>query len=94
MHTRVSRRLYIRSYREFLDADIAWQRALDHAALYVPQARTRLSWQIGSPGSHIRALYEARNRAVERLALARLKARNAEARANRMPAEPPRLPSY
>ncbi len=66
-----ARRHFAVSYRRWIEADVAWQRAVSEAAVLVPAVRTRLSWQIGQPGSPVRRAWEVRARALDALYAAR-----------------------
>ncbi|WP_234455076.1 hypothetical protein [Thermohalobaculum xanthum] len=67
----VSHRVLRTSYRRYIDADRAFQRALEMALAWFPGADTHGVLMIGDPGSRLRSLYENRDRALARLQLAR-----------------------
>ena len=89
-----ARRALIRAYRAYLEAEDDLARALDDAAAFVPEARQHGLRPIGSPGSRIRRLTEARSHSVEVLDVMRDKHRRAVVRVSMTsradPAEPPR----
>lgn len=66
-------RVLVTSYRRYLVAEQAWSRAVEDAARWFPAAARASAGLIGNPGSRIRALYEEREEAIQRLAVARLK---------------------
>ncbi|MCV2874606.1 hypothetical protein OEZ71_20090 [Defluviimonas sp. WL0050] len=76
----VQRRILIRSYRFYLDADRAWNDALEEARSWYPVGQRRTACIFGDPGSRVRRLYEARDRALQRLLVAREKLENARRR--------------
>lgn len=64
-------------------ADTEWRAALREAAALVPGVRRRNCWSIGNPGSQIRRLYEARDRSLQQLTVARVKLEAARRRLER-----------
>ncbi|ANT62562.1 MULTISPECIES: hypothetical protein [Roseobacteraceae] len=66
-----SRRLLLKSYRAWLEADEAFRLAQRRVADLVPSARQHLFVHIGNRGSKVRQLYNARQKALETLLLAR-----------------------
>jgi hypothetical protein len=78
---RVPRRVFFQSYHLYLQADENWRKARRYAAAYVPDAAGKTVWQIGTPRSHLRHLYDARNHALESMIVARIKLERAKARA-------------
>ena len=76
----VQHRVLIRSYRFYLDADRDWTAALEEAKSWYPVGQRKTSCFLGDPGSRIRRLYEARERALNRLLLAREKLESARMR--------------
>lgn len=76
----VQRRVLIRSYRLYLDADRNWTIAVREAKNWFPAGQRPRGAVIGDRHSRIRRLYEARERALHRLLLAREKLENARRR--------------
>lgn len=76
----VQRRVLIRSYRLYLDADRNWTIAVREAKSWFPAGQGPRGPMIGDRHSRIRRLYEARERALHRLLLAREKLENARRR--------------
>ncbi|WP_353474833.1 hypothetical protein PVT71_14790 [Salipiger sp. H15] len=64
----------LKTYRAWLDADEAFRLAQRNVAGFFPGTGTHLSVQIGNRGSRVRELYNARQRALEKLQLARRQA--------------------
>ena len=77
------RRILIVAYRRYLTADRALQAARVTAAGWFPEAPARGTDLIGNPGSRLRHLYDARERALVRLTLVREALRDADLRASR-----------
>ncbi|MGR3635007.1 MAG: hypothetical protein ACU0BK_03680 [Shimia sp.] len=67
------RRLFVQASQSYTAADFAWRKALSHARALVPGAVSRKVSTIGAPGSRMRRLYEARDKALHRLQVAHLK---------------------
>lgn len=86
----VQRRVLIRSYRLYLDADRAWTIAVRDARSWFPSGRRPNGMLIGDRHLRIRQLYEERDRALHRLQLARAKLENAR---RRLAAPPQPAPS-
>ena len=63
------RRVLVNASKSYVFADDAWHHGLD-----------RNTWTIGNPGSRIRKLYEARDKALQRLVVAQLKIQVAKKR--------------
>ncbi|MGR3761053.1 hypothetical protein ACUXV3_13105 [Roseobacteraceae bacterium NS-SX3] len=85
---RKRRAILIRARTIYEQADADWRAGLRAAQELVPGSRSRGYWSIGNPGSRIRALYDERDRALQRLDVAlqklevareRLRQREAEA---------------
>ncbi len=81
LHTR--RKLCIAAYAEYQDADRAWEKALTEASELVPDMVGRGYWRLGNRGSQIRQLYERRDRALQKMIVARLKLGEAKKRLSR-----------
>lgn len=64
-------------------ADAEWRAALREASVLVPGVRRRNCWSIGNPGSQIRRLYEARDRTLQQLTVAKVKLETARKRLER-----------
>ena len=85
--TSASRRLLLKTYSAWIEADVAFRAAQSNVAGFFPGRETHLSVQIGNRGSKVRQLYNARQRALEKLQLARrqaLQEREARRRQTRM----------
>lgn len=80
----VQREVLIRSYRLYLDADRDWNIAVREAKTWFPARRRATAIMFGDPGSRVRRLYEARERALQRLLIAREKLENARQRLARI----------
>lgn len=65
-------------YRRYLVADRAWTLAQQDAQSWFPVRERPAVSPIGDPGSRIRRLHDRRERAVEQLAVALLKLREAQ----------------
>lgn len=76
----IRRRMLDKAVRRYALADAAWRQGLEQAALLVPGAIGRGHAMIGNPGSRVRRLYDERDRALQRLAAARLKLHEARGR--------------
>ena len=76
----VRRRVIIKASQGYTRADQAWHDALVQAAVFVPDVAGKGYWQIGNPGSRIRRFYDERERALQRLQVARLKLQTARDR--------------
>ncbi len=86
-----SRRILIRAYRAYVEADVAWESALNDAATLVPDVRHHNALQIGAPDSRLRRLYEARSHALDVLLVTRDKHRTAIQRRIRRLEQPQRV---
>ncbi|MBE9636775.1 hypothetical protein [Salipiger mangrovisoli] len=69
-----SRRLLMKSYSAWIEADEAFRAAQRNVTGFFPGSATHLAVQIGNRGSRVRALYNARQKALEKLQLARREA--------------------
>ncbi len=69
----VSRRVLVKSFRLYLDADRAWTVAAQEARSWFPAGCRPAGSLVGDPHSRIRQLYETRERALQRLLVAREK---------------------
>lgn len=67
------RRVLMLTYRRYVDADRAWNIALDDVKRWFPLNSRPARWVIGDPGSPIRRLYERREQALLQLEAARRK---------------------
>ncbi len=74
------RRLLVNASQSYLVADGAWRQGLREARAFIPDAINHNVWKIGNLGSRIRKLYEARDRALQRLVAAQLKIQVAKKR--------------
>ena len=73
-------RLVVIAYERYSAADMEWRAGLREASQIVPDVVGRSYWKIGNPGSPMRRLFDQRARALETLAVARLKLRVAKER--------------
>lgn len=87
------RRVLLVIYQRYLNADRDWNRALSEATTWFPPSNPPYRWSIGDPGSPVRQRYEARERAIQQLEVARFKLEEARQRAakRQQGAEAPRL---
>lgn len=69
-----SRRLLLKTYSAWIEADEAFRAAQRNVRGLLPGRQSHLAVQIGNRGSRVRALYNARQRALEKLQLARRQA--------------------
>ncbi|SDG08677.1 hypothetical protein SAMN04488245_101584 [Alloyangia pacifica] len=69
-----SRRLLMKTYAAWIEADEAFRAAQRNLRGFFPGTQSHLSVQIGNRGSRVRQLYNARQRALEKLQLARRQA--------------------
>ncbi|WP_347312031.1 hypothetical protein [Defluviimonas sp. SAOS-178_SWC] len=76
----VQRRVLVKSYRLYLDADRNWTIAIKEAQSWFPADRRSGAMLVGEPHSRMRQLYEKRERALQRMLLAREKLKNARRR--------------
>ena len=67
----VQRRVLMKSYRLYLEADRTWTLAVQGARSWFPEGRRPAGMLLGNPRSRVRQLYEARDRALQRLLIAR-----------------------
>ncbi len=58
------RRVLVVLYRKYLDADRAWRLAQTEALSWFPLDTRPAGSLMGNPGSHLRRLYERRDRAL------------------------------
>ncbi|MCW3784575.1 hypothetical protein [Defluviimonas salinarum] len=87
----VQRKVLVKSYRRYLDADHDWTMAVEQSLSWVqPRDRPQVSG-LGEPGSRVRRLYEARERALQRLVAARDKLERARRRIEQRDRAPRRL---
>ncbi|MCW3782434.1 hypothetical protein [Defluviimonas salinarum] len=77
---RVQRRVLVASYTRYMVADREWTVATQEARSWFPAGKRPTSPLLGDPGSRVRRLYEARERALQRLLLAREKLERARLR--------------
>ncbi|MCP4818958.1 MAG: hypothetical protein GY883_07205 [Shimia sp.] len=73
-------RLFLQASQSYLKADLAWRHSLRRARALMPGEMSRKISSYGAPGSSVRRLYEDRDKALERLQVARLKYAVARAR--------------
>ena len=74
------RRLFVVSYSRYLTADRAWNSALSKAAELVPDVVGKGYWRLGTSNSRLRRLYTERDRALQRMMVARHKLAEAKMR--------------
>lgn len=84
------RRLLINASQSYVFADDAWHQGLREATAFITDAVGPNTWKIGNPGSRIRMLYEARDQALQRLVVARLKIQVAKQRIQDRQLRPPK----
>lgn len=70
---RPRQRLLVRCWVRFVAADSAFRQAEQDAMGWFPRPQQKHIMHIGDPGSPVRRLYERRERAMLRLATARMK---------------------
>lgn len=90
-YLRKRRTMLVRASTIYHQADTEWRAGLRAAEALVPGIRGRGYWSIGNPGSRIRRLYDRRERALQRLAVAMLKMKVARERLRRRKAEETRV---
>ncbi len=76
----VQRRVLARSYRLYLDADRSWSLAVRESKSWFPLSHRPPTAFLGDPGSRLRRLHDARERALQRLLVARSKLEQARRR--------------
>lgn len=76
------RKLFVASYAHYMHADRAWTNALNAASALVPNVVGHGYWRLGAPRSRLRRLYLERDRALNRMMVARLKLQTAKQRAS------------
>ncbi|MFW8595158.1 hypothetical protein [Cribrihabitans neustonicus] len=86
-YLRKRRTMLIRASAIYQEADSEWRAGLRAAEVLVPGIRGRGYWSIGNPGSRIRSLYDRRDRALQRLAVAMIKMNVARERLRKRKAE-------
>jgi len=69
----VHRKVLVKCFRLYLDADRDWTLAVQEARSWFPSGRRPGGLLLGEPRSRVRQLYEARERALQRLLVAREK---------------------
>jgi len=74
------RAVLVTIYRRYLEADRAWTVALRETRQWFPAQSRPYRVTIGNPDSPVRRVYERRQRALEQLAIARLKLEEAKRR--------------
>lgn len=80
---KVRRRMLVQIQRRYAEADRDWARAIAEASRWFPATPPHPLAPIGNPGSHVREVYDARDRALAQLGAARAKLHAAQARAGR-----------
>lgn len=76
----VRRRLLVVTYRRYLEADRAWNLAVEETRTWFPVTDRPGRSVIGDPGSPVRRAYERRERAVVQIHAARRKLEEAKER--------------
>ncbi|MCV2869913.1 hypothetical protein OEW28_14875 [Defluviimonas sp. WL0002] len=76
----VQRRALSKSYRLYLDADRRWTVAVQETKSWFSGTTRPPTAFLGDPGSRVRRLYDARDRALQRLLVARGKLEEARRR--------------
>ena len=76
----IRKKHYVASYTRYLTADRAWIQALSAASELVPDVVGHGYWRLGAPRSRLRQLYLERDRALQRMMVARLKLDTAKRR--------------
>ena len=76
----VRRRALLLAYRRYFEADRAFVVAAREARAWFPIGEAPPRWTIGQPGSRLRALHDRRERALQRLQVARQKLEHARLR--------------
>lgn len=74
------RRLFFLSYDRYVTADRKWVAALKTASELVPDVEGRGYWRLGTARSRLRKLYLERDRALQRMMVARQKLAEAKQR--------------
>lgn len=74
------RRLLVLSYNRYVVADRVWKQALNTASELVPDVIGRGYWRLGTSRSRLRKLYIERDRALQKMMVARLKLSEAKRR--------------
>ncbi|ETX30219.1 hypothetical protein [Roseivivax isoporae] len=69
--SRNARRLYVRAYRRWAEADMMFLLLVRDARSLVPEVHEGMVFRTGQAGSRVRRAYEARLRAIEALQAAR-----------------------
>ncbi len=85
-----ARRAFMRAYTAYLSADLAWRTGREEAASFAPEVGSGPIWQIGSPRSRLRRLYEARSHALDLLTITHEQLRHGQTN-HRTPRETRRL---
>jgi hypothetical protein len=82
MHAELTtrRRVLLLTYRRYLEADRAWEMALEEVNRWLPATHSHAIFSIGNPGSPVRQLYLRRERALHHLEVAHLKLETARQR--------------
>ena len=87
------RRVLVALYRKYLDADRTWRLAQNEALSWFPLDARPAGSLMGNPGSHLRRLYERRDRALSQFMVVygeMQRARRREAQQVHILALPPR----
>ncbi len=74
------RRVLLKSYRRYLEADRAWEMALGEMRTWFPAENRAGTLSIGNPGSTMRRKYACRERALRQLEVVRIKLQTARQR--------------
>ncbi|MGR3713545.1 MAG: hypothetical protein ACU0A6_10550 [Shimia sp.] len=88
------RRLFVQASQSYTHADLAWRQSLARARKLVPSTISRKVAPLGAPGSRMRKLYDDRDKALERLHVARLKLDLARARISSQPHDDTMAPAF
>ncbi len=78
---RARRRAVFLTYKRYVEADRAWNAAVQEASRWFPTETTAHLAVVGNPGSPVRNLYAERERAMLRLNVALQKLKSAQRRA-------------
>jgi hypothetical protein len=75
-----SRRVLLKTYQRYLDADRDWEIAQHEVDAWFPTENRTRTFSMGNPGSTVRRKYACRERALQQLQVARLKLETARKR--------------
>ncbi len=78
---RARRRAVFLTYKRYVEADRAWNAAVQEASRWIPGQETTHLAILGNPGSQVRNLYAERERTMLRLNVALQKLKSAQRRA-------------